>query len=200
MIVDCFNTCFQEYLIQNLGCYFTSFPYLSNSNKSACLIGLDMFNSLSLFTLFYIQDVATKCSDCPLECDSEFYSLTTSSLDYPTKIYADMLANQPQMLRRFNNKTPTYQQLKQSIVSLNINYNDLSYTQINELQKITLLDLITNIGGAMGLFLGLSFISLFEIAQLVVELIFFCNENYSFKQCFFRYFNFNKIQTFSFIQ
>ena len=121
--------------------------------------GLQLFNSLAKFARFYIQDVAIKCSECPLECESEFYTLTTSSLDYPTKIYADMLSSQGAILNRFNNIKPTYQQLKQSIASININYNQLGYTQFKEAQKITAIDFVTNVGGEMGLFLGLSFLS-----------------------------------------
>ena len=82
-----------------------------------------------------------------------------------------MLAKQRPILNRFNNKTPTYEQLKQSILFVNINYNQLSYTNIKENQKITFLNLATNIGGTMGLFLGISFISFFEIVIIIVELI-----------------------------
>jgi hypothetical protein len=145
---------------------------LSNTSTPACLIGLQLFDSLRKFARFYFQDVAIKCSECPLECESEFYTLTTSSLDYPTKIYADMLSSQGAVLRRFNNKKPTYQQIKQSIASININYNQLCYTQIKEAQKITAIDLATNIGGTIGLFLGLSLLSFIEILELLIEIIF----------------------------
>lgn len=154
-----------------MSCYISLFPYLSNTTIPTCLKGLDLFYSLYYFTLFFITDVAKKCSDCPLECDSEFYAITTSSLDYPTKVYAEMLAKQMPILNRFNNNTPSYERLKQSILSVNINYNQLSYTNIKESQKITILDLATNIGGTMGLFLGISFISFFEIIMLIIELI-----------------------------
>ncbi len=151
---------------------------MSNTTKSACLQGLDLYKSLVYFKLFYIKDVANKCSDCPLECDSEFYSLTTSSLDYPAQIYAAMLSKQSAIVSRFNNLTPSYELLKQSIAAVNINYNQLYFTQIKEIQKITIIDLATNIGGAMGLFMGLSFLSFFEIVELLVEISFLILEKY----------------------
>ena len=138
-------------------CCSASFPYLNNSTTPACLQGLDIFNSLAYFTKFFIEDVVEKCSDCPLECESEFYTLTTSSLDYPTKIYSDMLASQGPILSRFKNTAPSYDQLKQSIASVNKNNNELGYTQIMESQNVTQVDLITNIGGSMGFLLDLSF-------------------------------------------
>ena len=180
---DCFNTCFQQYLIKEteLGCYFVSLPYLSNSTTPACLQGLELFNSIAYFTTFFIEDVALKCSGCPLECESEFFTLTTSSLAYPTQIYADMLAKQAQILSRFNNTAPTLKQLKQSIASVNINFNELSYTQITERQKITATDLVTNIAGSISLLLGLSFLSFFDTAELFIGLFFLLIENYILK-------------------
>ena len=94
-----------------------------------------------------------------------------------------MLASQGAILNRFNNIKPTYQQLKESIASININYNQLGYTQIKEAQKITAIDLATNIGGTMGLFLGLSFLSFIEIIELLIEIIFvFFEKIYSQKK------------------
>ena len=184
---DCINTCFQQFIVKNLSCYSASFPYLKNATTPACLEGLNLFNSLSLYTLFYIEDVATKCLECPLECDSEYYMLTTSSLDYPTRIYAQMLAQQSQIQSRFNNRSPTYGQLKQSLASVNINYNQLAYTQIKEIQRISLLDLITNIGGTMGLFVGFSFISLFEIVELLIFLVYMILHRFIILSNFFLY-------------
>ena len=95
-----------------------------------------------------------------------------------------MLASQIVILSRFNNIKPTYQQIKQSIASININYNQLGYTQIKEAQKITAIDLATNIGGTMGLFLGLSFLSFIEIIELLIEIIFVF-----FEKIYFRFFD-----------
>ena len=176
---DCFNTCFQAASIRRLGCYSSFFPYLRNSSTPACLKGLELFDSLAFYTKFFIGEVAENCTGCPLECDSEFYSLTTSSLAYPTQIYAKMLANQSQIQSRFNNISPTYGQLKQSLASVNINYNQLGYTQIKEIQKVTILDLVTNIGSALGLFVGVSFLSLFEIVELLIRLV-----SFMFHRCF----------------
>ena len=107
--------------------------------------------------------------------------MTTSSLAYPTKIYAEMLANQSQIQSRFNYIPPTYEQLKQSIASININYNVLGFTLFKEYQKITTIDLVTSIGGNIGLFLGLSFLSFFEVIELFVELLFLFVDKYIFR-------------------
>ena len=171
---DCLNTCAQFYLIQKLKCYSASFPYLRNTSTPACLLGENLYQSLRFLSAFFIEDVSTKCVECPLECDSEYYTVTTSYLAYPTQIYARMLASQRQIMLRYNNKTPTYAQIKQSLASVSINYNQLGFTQIRELQKMTLLDLGTSIGGSIGLLLGLSCLSFVEIVELAVLLGFMC--------------------------
>ena len=168
---DCFNTCFQKSSIDVAGCYCDMLPFLSNTTERACLSGIELFQNLAYFTYFFLELFVGKCLDCPLECDSEYYKLTSSSLAYPTQIYADILANQSQIQSRFGNTRPTYEQLKQSLASVNINYDQLGYMQLREYQKMTILDLVTSIGGTLGLFLGLSFLSLFEIVELVCELV-----------------------------
>ena len=100
---------------------------------------------------------------------------------YPTQIYANMLANQSQIQSRFNYIPPTYEQLKQSIASININYNVLGFTLFKEYQKITTIDLVTSIGGNIGLFLGLSFHNFFEVIELFVELLFLFVDKYIFR-------------------
>ena len=174
---DCFNMCFQKNLIKTYGCYSLTFPYIKTTVKP-CVDGTLFFNSLTYFSTFFQGDVAATCSgDCPLECDSETYSVTTSSTDYPSAIYALMLGSQSVVQERFNNTMPSYDQLKKSMVSINLNYNELRFTQIEESQKTTIIDFVSNIGGTMGLFLGISFLSFFEIAEVLLEILFIWYEN-----------------------
>jgi hypothetical protein len=46
---------------------------------------------------------------------------------------------------------------------------------IQQQPKIELFDLISNVGGALGLFLGFSFISLLELFEVLAELIYILN-------------------------
>ncbi len=51
-----------------------------------------------------------------------------------------------------NASSVTYDLLKSKIVSLNINYEDLSYTCTSEDPKMEIIDLIGSIGGTLGIF------------------------------------------------
>jgi len=92
-------------------------------------------------TEFFRQPILEKCKEyCPLECDSVSYSVNVES-------YLNEM-----------NKTEVY-----------LYYESLIYTSISEIPKTKPFDLISNIGGILGLFVGFSFMSLFEIGELFIE-------------------------------
>ncbi len=107
---------------------------------------------------------------CPLECESESYTFTVSSLDYPTKVFANYIGKKSAIMSRYGNRTPSYDELKGSLVKLNINFQSLQYTLVEESQKTTWLDLVSNVGGTLGLFTGFSFLSLVELLEIIFEI------------------------------
>ena len=176
---DCMNTCAQVQIAHLLNCYSTLLPYYSNSSVQPCLNILDIKKAFVLISQFFFGDSTPDCIDkCPLECDSETYSVTTSFLSYPTKVYADLLLKENNVLNKYGNITPTFDEMRESILKLNINYKELQYTLIEENQKTTNIDLISNIGGTLGLFLGVSFLSAVELIEILFEMAFiFCERN-----------------------
>lgn len=134
------------------------------------------------------------CSqDCPLECDSLTYSLVTSYSNYPTRIYAGSLAANPSVVQKIlklneylRNATTTtnntnsqdlprlsYEQIKSNMLAISVYYAELSYEQYDELEKIDLTDLVSSIGGTLGLFLGMSFLSFVEIIDIILQICVF---------------------------
>lgn len=49
-------------------------------------------------------------------------------------------------------------------------YKDLGYQQYDEVEKTTLPDLAANIGGLLGLFLGMSFLSFVELFDILLQI------------------------------
>jgi len=92
----------------------------------------------------HLRESAEKCKEyCPLECDSVSYSLAIG----------------------LNNEN-----LGSS--SFTISYAELKYTLYSEIPKTEIFDFISNIGGILGLFIGCSFVTLFEIGELIIEILF----------------------------
>jgi hypothetical protein len=57
-------------------------------------------------------------------------------------------------------------------IYIRIYYDDLKYTWINQQPKIELFGLISNIGGSLSLFVGISFISFLEFFEITFEFIY----------------------------
>lgn len=78
------------------------------------------------------------------------YSVSLSSSSYPSMAQAMKLYESDKLKKLFENKSLSqaekYQLLKNNVVSLNIYYETLSYTSIDQSAKTTIIDLISNIG------------------------------------------------------
>ena len=83
---------------------------------------------------------------CPKECSS-------------TKF--DVLINNPDVGSNFNNT-----------VEFKVFYLDLSYPEIKQTAKMSGYSLLNEIGGALGLFVGITFLSLFEFLEYLFEIFF----------------------------
>ena len=124
----------------------------------------------------YSGDIKSVCgSKCPLECESVKYNMYTSASDYPSKAYSNMLMQNPVVKAKYasNPSDLTYDSLKRNLVQISVYYGDLGYQKFDEMEKMSISDLISNIGGTLGLFLGMSFLSFMEIIDVLLQIIFY---------------------------
>jgi len=166
----CSNLCYQQEIIKRCGCYIKSFDKLNSLNP--CLNQSQLTCVTNLYGKF-LENFSQICTPyCPLECDSMIFQITTSSTGYPSFQYATKyLMNNPLIQSKFPNENLTYDLIKQSVLTLNVFYGDLSYTEYNQRAKTILTDLISNIGGILGVYIGASFLSILEIFEVVVEVL-----------------------------
>lgn len=124
---------------------------------------------------FYSMNIGSICGkECPLECDSVVYNLYTSQSEYPSKVYANSLMNNPIIMGKFasNNVSMSYDTLKRAMLQITVFYGNLGYQQFDEKQKYKFEDLVSGIGGTLGLFLGMSFLSFAEILDILLQICF----------------------------
>ena len=78
-------------------------------------------------------------------------------------------------LSKFNN----YEEINKNVAIIYVYYKNLKYTIISQEPKTETFNLISSIGGTLGLFLGVSFLSFIEIFEILFEIIFilFLNKN-----------------------
>jgi len=102
---------------------------------------------------FYEANIADKCDQyCPLECDTVSYEVNSYSKLFGIPI-------------QYNN------------TRIKVNYKDLKYTLISQQPKMLVTDLIANIGGLFGVFLGCSFLTFIEIFEHIIELSYIMIKN-----------------------
>lgn len=122
---------------------------------------------------------------CPLECDSVTIQTNIQTLNFESITW-------PVIPERHANTSYNLS----NVFSLWIYFENIQYTEIEQIPKMYITDLVSSIGGCLGnaihfrkfqkiiltliyyfvsgLFLGLSFISLVEIGQLLCRLCFHC--------------------------
>lgn len=108
---------------------------------------------------------AMDCNEpCPLECNSLHFYYEQSSLSFPTTYHAKHL--QQNILQA----TKSLQEVKESMASVRIHYETLDYKLITEERAISFTSLLASVGGVLGLFLGMSWLSFIEIFEIVYEI------------------------------
>jgi hypothetical protein len=168
---DCFTLCYQASVVAKCKCYNPTMPFWRN-DTGPCLSYWQANCDIEQFIDFFSQDVGSVCGkDCPLECDMLKYSISTSFMAYPSVAYANFLSNNPNFRSIYSNATnASYEDIRNNVLSLNIYYDTLSYMQISEKEKLSTVELVSNLGGTLGLFLGISFLSFVELADLALQI------------------------------
>jgi hypothetical protein len=119
---------------------------------------------------FITDDYIIQNCNCPLECKKVIYDTFITNSKYPTKFYTDALRNDQSFVKRFSNST-RFDDLEQDLLRINIYFDSLSYLEISESESVSLIMLISDIGGTLGLFLGMSLLSIIETVDIIFKLI-----------------------------
>jgi hypothetical protein len=148
---DCFDLCVEEIIMKKCNCTVglgSSLNCFNNTN-----------NCFESFRNIKSKLPSTCLAKCPLECDSIDYKFTTN--------YAGSL---PDQFNLFYNITT---EESNKIVYLSLYYSSLDYSLVKQIAKTQVFDLISNVGGTLGLFIGLSFFTFVELILVCMEFIFY---------------------------
>ena len=116
--------------------------------------------------------ISHNCSPlCPLECNCTKFKTSIYSIELTGDLYADFINSNGNLLSDFRNKPINSESAKNNFVYIDIFYNSLSYTETTESPLMDIVTLLANIGGTLGLFLGLSLIQIFELFDIFIEII-----------------------------
>lgn len=113
-------------------------------------------------------------SQCPLECETVSFTYKKESWPLDENAVSSLYYNRTKDFLESTNSSYSIHSvgsLKRTILDVYFYYEDLSYTEITQIPKMSVTNLISDIGGTFGLFLGLSLLSLVEIAHIIVALV-----------------------------
>jgi hypothetical protein len=168
----CYNLCSYLYALEESNCSCAS--NLLNFDKDCLRNAIDIFESQSkkcvseYLRIFYEKYQYDKCFKyCPLECESTNFIINTYNEQLPDFGNISLKAKSDIGLHNFS----TYEEVNKHFIVLYIYYKNLNYKFISQNPKTEMFNFISNIGGILGVFLGISFLSFIEIIEIIYEII-----------------------------
>ena len=177
--------------IKACNCYWTLFPKFFNTPPCLNSTQLDCLNIVaSSYNTDQANFVQRYINRCPLECETVKYGFQSSSLYYPSyEAYIQLTTEtvpyapnfnftlgytQPYyyyFLQQYNIDVSTYDLYRDYFYSMKIFYSKATFTQITESPQQGIIDLLSSLGGNLGMFLGFSIFSLVEVFELLIKVI-----------------------------
>ena len=135
-----------------------------------------MYNQYS--SIYESNYFSTVCVPlCPLECNKTILKTSSSSfIDLSGDFYYDFIKSKPSLLSDFVTTPLTVESAKNSFTSMTFYYRTNSYKVTTESPSMDIVSLLANIGGTLGLFLGISLIQICELVEILVQM-FSLNKN-----------------------
>jgi hypothetical protein len=199
--IDCYYMCFQKYLGDQCGCQDPYYDYVFYPDMKICFLYLYNITNITVINqelksyydtfsaYFDTENTILQGCDCPFECEVSDYNYAfVSSSDFPTlSYYMQNFQNNSLILSKFGNETQmSYENVRKSVAMVSIYYNHLRDTQIVDSIKTQVFDLVSSIGGLLGLFLGFSFLSLIELVEIGFQSILIWVKKSAKKKILFR--------------
>ena len=168
--IYCLLVCKQEELIRQCNC--SSDMIIGNSPSfdkvDFCDKNATNNECMRKFQENYDTDSWHCRNECPLECDSVKYDVKSYVTSYPTNYYWHDELKYWANKKKINLMGDDY---SKSFVRLNLKYENMEYTITEQKISVTLNQLIANIVGFLGLCIGVTILSAFEVSELIFDLI-----------------------------
>ena len=117
---------------------------------------------------------STYCPDRTIECSTTDFIIKSSSVAAPPAYLIDDIVRFVESTNvplPANWSTSSSSEIQSSYLSLEVSYETTRTELYSEQPTFVPVDLVSNIGGQTGLWIGISFLSLMEIAEMIFRLI-----------------------------
>ena len=158
---NCMTLCRQMMIIEKLGCYDMRYPSLDAKYPCNDRNSYEKLNNIDLNM--------SRCEiECPFECQTTIYDWDISYARFPAyRTYKIINNTNYTSLANYlhSNRSYSYSDSQKSVAGFFVYYDPLTVTQVTQSPSMLFADLVANIGGLLGLFLGLSLLSLVEFLE-----------------------------------
>ena len=158
----------------------------------------ECIENISLNQEYYVQLASERCSSCSPECEEEVYKPTISQSTWPSPLYGPVLAAKYKLMlnntlfsTRLHSKlimnysdidsllsskllhdTALIQRLvEESFLKVSVFFESRSILKIEETPKYFWNSFLSSIGGSLSLYLGINFVSYFELMEFFIRLV-----------------------------
>ena len=195
---ECRNLCIHQYVISNCGCFPTAYSTRVNyTAKDIISCGYHLFSNESLDTEMMqcerdaLKEVHTEWNlgkecDCQLPCHEIKYPLTISQSIWPSDNTIDsfldfiMTTNTEgnfhkdyylNLIQQNASRQVIYRWIRKSFLKLIIFVDTKTVSVKEQIPMCTLIDLLCQIGGCLGLWLGISIVTCAQFFHLIFSLL-----------------------------
>ncbi|RUS89854.1 hypothetical protein EGW08_002384 [Elysia chlorotica] len=160
--LSCLKSCYQNNIMAQCGC---AVPFYFVPPKA------DVCNMLNKTTEWCVTNLPDRFPDrfsacdqlCPQPCEETEYALSVSTSVWPSEKYEDFLSTKLGQ----TNSLYTDTDIEDDFTKIQIYYQDLIYTYIDQQKAYESMNLISDLGGQLGLWLGLSAITIGELCSFL---------------------------------
>ncbi|XP_077865926.1 uncharacterized protein LOC102805083 [Saccoglossus kowalevskii] len=157
----CQKQCLQDYLFSKCGCVDT----LSDDKPRCSVLNKTQDACKQLMNYFY-REAMLSC-DCQLPCREFSFSKTISQALWPSTTYLPHLLNSIHATNRKTWVIRDKESAREDLVRLEVYFEDLNIQLVSEEEAYPVSQLLSDTGGSLGLWVGLSFITVIEFTEFL---------------------------------
>ncbi|KAK6989342.1 amiloride-sensitive sodium channel subunit alpha [Biomphalaria glabrata] len=168
----CQKACEQMHIKDRCNCIDSDLDQsMTNTTMSQCKSKEDLKCLYQVRCELETKKDSCNCTDL---CRESTYEKTIATLQWPTDSYVNYIrpsvcnASKPPSFCKLNISNAA---LRDELVKLNIYFGDLNYEELADEPNYEITNLLSDIGGSIGLWIGMSVLSVFELIHLALELI-----------------------------
>ncbi|XP_035679932.1 uncharacterized protein LOC118418200 [Branchiostoma floridae] len=160
----CQHSCLQAALLEKCGCS----DELIAINSTLCSVLNNTQECCRQEVRKRHEDGDLLC-DCHQSCTEDSYTLWLSSSLWPSDSYVWYVLENIHTRSQSQNLPLSPEELRQNLARVHVYFRDLNYELITENPTYTEESVLSGLGGLLGLYVGLSVITVFEFINLLVD-------------------------------